>query len=88
MHAQVVTKPPLATSGQLTTVTIRNAETLLTFRKLPKSHLFDLAARLPVDELAMVSLEVVDRVSETQLQVSENDHVKDLCASELGPLRI
>ena len=37
-------------------VPIRNAETLLTFQKLPKSHLFDLAARLPVDELALVSI--------------------------------
>ena len=60
-------------------VPIRNAKTILTFRKLLKSHLFDLAspsaARLPVDEPDLAS-------------IMTYDHAKDLCASELGPLRI
>ena len=61
---------------------IRNAKTILTFRKLLKSHPFDLtfppspsAARLPVDEPALAS-------------IMTHDHTKDLCASELGSLRI
>ena len=44
-------------------VPIRNAKTILTFRKLLKTHLFDLAfhpsrsaARLPVDEPALASI--------------------------------
>ena len=63
-------------------VQIRNVKNFLTFRKLLKSHLFDLtfhpsllAARLPVDEPALTS-------------IMTYDHAKDLCASELGPLRI
>ena len=65
-------------------VPIRNAKTILTFRKKLKSHLFFLtwlfhpspsAARLPVDEPALAS-------------IMTHDHAKDLCASELGPLRI
>ena len=63
-------------------VPIRNAETILTFRKLLKSLLFERlshpsssAARLLVDEPALVS-------------IMTYDHAKDLCASELGPLRI
>ena len=59
-------------------VPIRNAETILTFRKLLKSHLFHpshSAARLLVDEPALAS-------------IMTHDHAKDLCASELGPLRI
>ena len=57
-----------------------NAETILTFRKLLKSHLFDLAfhpsspaAWLPFDEPALVS-------------IMTHDHAKDLCSSELGLL--
>ena len=58
---------------------IRNAETILTFRKLLKSHLFDLAfppsaAQLSVDEPALAS-------------IMTHDHAKDLCASELGLLK-
>ena len=63
-------------------VPIRNGKTILTFRKLLKSHLFDLsfspcpsAARPPVDEPALAS-------------IMTHDHAKDLCASELDPLRI
>ena len=62
---------------------IRNAETILTFRKLHKPHLFDLAfhpsssaAWFPVDEPALAS-------------IMTHAHAKDLCAcaSELGPHR-
>ena len=63
-------------------VPMRNAKTILTFRKLLNSHLFDLAfppspsaARLPVDKPALAS-------------IMTYDHAKDLCASELGSLRI
>ena len=64
-------------------VPVRNAETILTFRKLFKSHLFNLAfppyssssvIRLPVDEPNFAS-------------TTTQDHAQDLCASELGPLR-
>ena len=58
---------------------IRNAKTILLFRKLPKSHLSDMAfhpslsaTRLPVEEPAFASIMI-------------HDHAKDLCASELGP---
>ena len=63
-------------------VPIRNAKTILTFRKLHKSHLFDLAfhpiplaARLPVDEPVLAS-------------IMTHDHAKDVCAFELGSLGI
>ena len=59
---------------------IRNAKTILTFRKLLKSHLFDLAfppypLSSHVDEPALAS-------------IMTHDHAKDVCASELGLLRI
>ena len=61
---------------------IRNAETILTFRKLLKYHLFDLAvhlsasaSRIPVEEPALASNMTCN-------------HAKNLCASELGPLKI
>ena len=63
-------------------VSIHNAETILTFGKLLKSHLFDLAfqfspsvVRLPADETALAS-------------IMTHGHAKDLSASELSPLRI
>ena len=70
-------------------VPIFNAETILTFRKLLLkygiylnrtysiwiSHPSSSATRLPVDEPALAS-------------IMTHDHAKDLCASELGPLRI
>ena len=47
-------------------VQIRNAKTILTFRKLPKSHIFDQtfipspsAARLPVDEPVVASIMIM-----------------------------
>ena len=64
-------------------VPVRNAETILTFRKLLKFHLFDMVfspysssvVRLPVDKPALAS-------------TTTHDHAKDVCSSELGPLRI
>ena len=59
-------------------VQIRNAKTILTFRKLLTYWLFHpspSASRLPVDEPALAS-------------IMTHDHAKDLCASELGSLRI
>ena len=64
-------------------VPIRNAKTILTFRKFYLNltyltwlfHLSPSAARLPVDEPALAS-------------IMTHDHAKDVCASELGPLRI
>ena len=65
-------------------VPIRNAHTILASRNLLKSHLIILilfshpsssVARLPVDEPALAS-------------IMPYDHAKDVCSSELGPLRI
>ena len=63
-------------------VPIRNAKTILPFRKiLNLTYLTWLfypspsAARLPVDEAALAS-------------IMTHDHAKDLCAFEIGPLRI
>ena len=63
-------------------VPIHNAKTILTFRKLLKPtyltwlfHPSRSAARLPVDEPVLAT-------------TMTHDHAKDLCASELGPLRI
>ena len=50
-------------------VPMRNAKTILTLRKLLKSHLF---------------IWLFYRMA----SIMTHDHAKDLCASELGPLRI
>ena len=65
-------------------VPMRYAHTILTFGKILKSHLHYLiwlshpsssVAQLPVDEPALAS-------------IMTHDHANDLCASELGSLRI
>ena len=55
-----------------------NAETILTFSELLKSHLFAMAfppKLLPVDEPVLAS-------------IMTHARAKDFCASEFGPLRI
>ena len=56
-------------------VPILNAGTVLTVRRLLKSHPSSSIVRLPVDKPALAS-------------IMTHDHAKGLCASELGLLRI
>ena len=62
-------------------MSIRNAQTVLAFRKLLKSHLFGVWLSRPSSSVAQHPVDVP-----ALSWIMTHDHAKDLCASALGSL--